>query len=71
MFQDKKEIVSKLKTNDKHFRKVFDEHNSLEDKINELERDGVEHIEHFELEKMKKERLTLKDELYKIVSEAE
>lgn len=71
MFQDKKEIVSHLKASNTHFKKVFEKHNALEDKIIELESGGVEHTEHFQLEKMKKERLVLKDELYKLVSEAQ
>jgi len=67
MFNEHKEIVSKLKTEDKYFRNTFDKHNKLEDEVNNLERGDIEHIEHFKLEEMKKEKLKLKDELYQLV----
>jgi uncharacterized protein YdcH (DUF465 family) len=67
MFHEYRDIITKLKTENAHFHKIFDKHNELNDKIDELESGGGEHIEHFELEKMKKEKLKLKDEIYTMI----
>ena len=47
------------------FAKIFEKHNELDDKI---EKDGM-HFEQIELEKMKKEKLKLKDEAYNMIME--
>ena len=65
MFHEYRDIVSKLKVENAHFAKIFEKHNELDDKI---EKDGV-HIEQIELEKMKKEKLKLKDEAYNMIME--
>lgn len=68
MLHEYRDIISKLKVDNAHFAKVFDRHNELDQKINDAE-EGREHIEHFELETMKKEKLKLKDEAYAMVME--
>ena len=67
MFHEYRDIISKMKTEDAHFHRQFDRHNELNDKIDELEAGGAEHIDHFELEKLKKEKLRLKDEIYNMI----
>jgi len=67
MFNSHKGTVRKLKNEDAHFKKIFEKHNNLEDEVNKLTRGDIEHIEHFELEGMKKELLSLKDSLYDMV----
>jgi uncharacterized protein YdcH (DUF465 family) len=69
MFHEYREIVTELKTQDAHFKKVFDEHNDLHDQIEKAEAGGVEHISHVELESMKKRKLKLKDEAYAMIIE--
>jgi uncharacterized protein YdcH (DUF465 family) len=63
MFHEYRDIVSKLKVENAHFEKVFEKHNELDAKI---DKDGA-HLEQFELEKLKKEKLHLKDEAYKMI----
>lgn len=67
MFHEYRDIVTKLKTEDKHFTRVFDKHNELHDEIEKAEAGGVDHIDPIEIEKMKKEKLKLKDEAYAII----
>lgn len=66
MFHEDRDVVSQLKQESTHFHRTFDKHNALHDKI-ELEGD---HLDAVELEKLKKEKLKLKDELYSMISEA-
>jgi uncharacterized protein YdcH (DUF465 family) len=63
MFSEDREIVSILKQSDKHFHNIFDKHNALDDKIAQ---EG-EHLNDLDLEKLKKEKLKLKDELYAMI----
>jgi len=61
-FEDK---IHEIKTNDTHFRKLFDEYEDLNHKIH-----GVESTSLFtddELNEMRSRRLHLKDELYDIL----
>lgn len=65
MFHEDRDIVSKLKVENAHFDKVFEKHNELDAKI---DKEGA-HLEQFELEKLKKEKLRLKDEAYTMIME--
>lgn len=69
MFHEYRDIVTELKTANAHFKKVFDEHNELHDKIEKAEEGGVDHIDPLEIEKMKKAKLKLKDEAYAMIME--
>lgn len=66
MLHEYRDIISKLKQENAHFAKIFEKHNELDEKITEAE-EGRLHIEHFELEKLKKEKLRLKDEAYMMI----
>jgi hypothetical protein len=63
MFHEYRDVVSKLKVDNAHFAKIFEKHNELDDKI---EKDGA-HMDTIELEKLKKEKLHLKDEAYNMI----
>ncbi|MCI4399563.1 MAG: DUF465 domain-containing protein [Campylobacteraceae bacterium] len=65
MFHEYRDIVSKLKVENAHFAKIFEKHNELDDKI---DKDGM-HMDTIELEKLKKEKLHLKDEAYRMIME--
>ena len=65
MFHEYRDIVSKLKVENAHFDKIFEKHNELDAK---LDKEGA-HMEQFELEKLKKEKLHLKDEAYAMIAE--
>ncbi len=69
MFHEYRDIVTELKTKDAHFKKIFDEHNELHDKLDKAEAGGVDHIDSLEIEKMKKEKLKLKDQAYAMIME--
>lgn len=66
MFHEYREEISKLKVEDNHFTKIFERHNELDDKINNIEQ-GREHLSDIDLEKLKKEKLKLKDEAHSIL----
>ncbi len=68
MLHEYRDIISKLKTQNAHFAKIFEKHNELDDKIAEAEA-GREHMSDFELETLKKEKLKLKDEAYRMIME--
>jgi uncharacterized protein YdcH (DUF465 family) len=66
MFPEYRDLITKLKTSDHHFTRLFDKHNDLDQKIKNME----EHISpgtHEEIETLKKEKLLLKDQLYAIL----
>ena len=68
MFPEYRDVISKLKTTDAHFAKVFDKHNELDEKIINLEKDPVASVSREEeINALKKEKLALKDELFKIL----
>lgn len=66
MLHEYRDVISKMKVEDAHFAKIFERHNELDDKVTEVE-DGREHMEQLELEKLKKEKLKLKDEAYAMI----
>ncbi len=68
MLHEYRDIVSKLKSENAHFAKIFERHNELDKKIVEAE-EGRDHISEFELDKLKKEKLLLKDEAYAAIIE--
>ncbi len=67
MFSEYRDIVTKLKTEDAYFARLFNKHNELHDQIEKAEAGGMDHIDHIQLEKMKKEKLKFKDEAYEVI----
>ncbi len=66
--QDNRDIIAELKQKDSHFASIFDEHTALDQQINQLDKDMVTHASRDdEIEKMKRRKLHLKDEIYKII----
>lgn len=68
MFHEYREEISKLKTTDAHFEKIFDEHNDLDQKIQNAE-NGLEPLSNTEIDTLKKQKLRLKDEVYAMILE--
>jgi len=66
MFPDYRDLITDLKTTDRHFLNLFDKHNEIDQKIKNME-NHIEPGTHLEIEAMKKEKLALKDELYAIL----
>ena len=69
MFPEYRDLITELKTTDRHFLNLFDKHNDLDQKIKNLEA-HIEHATHLEIESLKKEKLVLKDELYGLLRKA-
>lgn len=71
MFPEYRDLISELKQTNIHFSKVFDKHNALDQEIINLENDPVASVSReAEIDAMKKEKLALKDEIYKMLEEA-
>ncbi len=66
-FPEFKEKIHTLKTNDNHFRKLFDEYHELEHQVHRAN-SGAENVTDDYLHSLKAKLLYLKDELYSILS---
>lgn len=68
MFPEYRELISQLKISHNRFQALFDKHNTLDHEIARLE--GVNGKGYSQdVVQMKKEKLLIKDELYKILQE--
>jgi uncharacterized protein YdcH (DUF465 family) len=66
MFPEYRALITKLKTDDAHFLKVFNKHNALDDEIKELEQHGSTVFTN-EVQELKKKKLHVKEELHTIL----
>lgn len=66
MLHEYKDEIHELKMNDAHFARIFEKHNELDQKIEDAEANRVI-LTDVELEILKKEKLLLKDEAYKMI----
>jgi len=66
MLHEYRDEIHELKQENAHFAKIFEKHNELDKKIEHAEM-GDTPMTDFELETLKKEKLLLKDEAYKII----
>jgi uncharacterized protein len=66
MFPEHRDLISKLKTTDRHFLNLFDKHNEIDQQIVKMETHAVP-AKPEEIEVLKKEKLLLKDQLYAIL----
>jgi uncharacterized protein YdcH (DUF465 family) len=66
MLHEYRDEIAYLKQANAHFAKIFERHNELDDKIASVDA-GREHLDQLELERLKKEKLRLKDEAYAII----
>lgn len=69
MFPEYRSLITTLKQSDQHFTRLFDQHNDLDQKIKNIEAQ-IEPGTGVEVEKLKKEKLRLKDELYVVLKKA-
>jgi uncharacterized protein YdcH (DUF465 family) len=70
MFPEYRDLITQLKTTDHHFTRLFDQHNAVDQKIKNLE-SRIEAGTPEEIEKLKKEKLHLKDQLYTILKQGD
>lgn len=66
MLHEYREEIAKLKQENAHFAKIFDEHNVLDQKISNMEQ-GIELGTKEAIDKMKREKLKLKDEIHQML----
>ena len=66
MFPEYRDLITTLKTTDRHFLNLFDKHNELDQKIKNMEA-HIEMATPEEIEVLKKTKLALKDEMYQIL----
>lgn len=69
MFPEYRDLISQLKTTDRHFQSLFQKHNDLDQRVKNMEA-RIEPGTHEEIEVLKKEKLLLKDELYTLLRKA-
>jgi uncharacterized protein YdcH (DUF465 family) len=69
MFPEYRELITKLKTSDRHFSNLFDKHNNLDHKIQRMEAHDDQGTPD-EIEMLKKEKLFLKDQIYAVLKKA-
>lgn len=69
MFPEFRDKITQLKTTDHRFMRLFEQHNSLDQKIKNMEA-SITPASHDEIETMKKEKLAIKDKLYTILKSA-
>lgn len=71
MFPEYRDLITKLKQEDAHFARLFDEHNELDDKISGLLNNEVTAVSAAEeIEGLKLKKLALKDQLFEILKKA-
>jgi uncharacterized protein YdcH (DUF465 family) len=68
MLHEYRDEIHELKQNNAHFAKIFEKHNELDQQVEDAEAGRIP-ITDIELEKLKKEKLLLKDEAYKMILE--
>jgi len=66
MFPEYRELISELKTSDRYFLNLFEKHNSLDQRIKNMEF-RLESGTPDEIEVLKKQKLAVKDELYALL----
>jgi uncharacterized protein YdcH (DUF465 family) len=66
MLHEYRDEIHELKIQNAHFAKIFEKHNELDQKVEDAEAGRIPMTD-FELENLKKEKLLLKDEAYKMI----
>ena len=66
MLHEYRDEIHELKQKDAHFTRIFEKHNDLDQKIEDAEANRII-LTDVEIEILKKEKLLLKDEAYKMI----
>ena len=70
MFPEYRDLISRLKNEDTHFARLFDEHNELDHQIIRLEQSPSAEITD-EIDVLKRKKLALKDQIWDILKKAD
>ena len=68
-FPEHKDRIHDLKMNDGHFARLFEDYHKVDKEVHRLESEDSPVSDEY-IEGLKKHRLALKDELYKMLTEA-
>jgi uncharacterized protein len=63
-----RDTIHKLKMTDQHFSRLFDEYHEVDHEVHRIET-GIENTSDEYLDERKKQRLYLKDELYRMIKQ--
>ena len=66
MFPEYREQIAHLRANDRHFSRIFDEHNKLDHEVKQLEEKHSPAYQ-ADIEALKKQKLVLKEEIYNML----
>ena len=66
MLREYRDEIHDLRQENAHFANIFEKHNALDQKVEDAEADRII-LTDVELEMLKKEKLLLKDEAYKMI----
>lgn len=71
MFPEYRDLIAKLRQEDPHFEKTFNQHNELDHQIVRMEKNAATAIHaDLDIDQLKKEKLVLKDKIYHLILEA-
>ncbi len=71
MFPEYRDLIVKLRQENPHFEKIFNQHNELDHKIIRMEKNAATAIyADLDIDQLKKEKLALKDQIYNMLLEA-
>jgi len=68
MLAEYRDEITELKQNNRHFARIFEKHNKLDQDVKDAEHGRVG-MSDMAIETMKKEKLLLKDEMLKMILE--
>lgn len=69
-FPEHHHTIRHLKMNDMHFAKLFDQYHDVQSEVHHIE-EGNEGVSDDYLESLKKQRIALKDQLYRLIRKTE
>lgn len=69
MLSEYRAEITALKQSNGHFTRIFEKHNELDQQVQDAEY-GRHGMSDFEIEKMKKQKLLLKDEMLRMILES-
>jgi len=69
MFPEYRDLITELKSSDAHFVSLFQQHNTLDQQVKRMV-SRTDPATPAEIEKLKKEKLRLKDEMYALLKKA-
>ncbi len=72
MLPEYRDLIAELRQSDRHFARLFDEHNELDHEIKRLEDNPATAVSaRDEIEEKKKAKLVKKDEIYQYIKKIE